>query len=211
LKVNHRMSLSGTIKEEVVQQQILEAAKSLFHTHGIQKVTMDDVARTIGMGRSSLYYYYKSRDEIFDAVINIDIREMIATITAAVRNVNTIEEQIHAFFISKLSVLRERRSFYNSLDMGMDADAMSQFNKTKMVHHNLIMKLEGGLMNEILTGGIKSGELKPMTKKEKDHLIFVLLSSLHGLKREIVANSNFENIKPIVQILSRTVMNGLKA
>jgi AcrR family transcriptional regulator len=203
------MPPSNPIKEDVIEQQILGAAKRLFQVHGLHKVTMDDVAKAIGMGRSSLYYYYKSRDEIFDAVINIDIREMLSAITIAVKKAKTAEQQIHAFFFSKLEVLRERRSFYNTLDMGMDADEISQFNKTKIIHHRLIMKLEGELLNEILTGGIKSGELKQLSKKEKDTLIFVLLSSLHGLKRELSVENNFDQIKPIVQALSHVVIHGL--
>ncbi len=203
------MSPNNPIKEDAIQQQILGAAKKLFQVHGLHKVTMDDVAKAIGMGRSSLYYYYKSRDEIFDAVINIDIREMLSAISIAVKKAKTTEQQIHAFFFSKLEVLRERRSFYNTLDMGMDADAISQFNKAKLIHHKLIMKLEGELLNEILTAGIKSGELKPLSKKEKETLIFVLLSSLHGLKREISVENNFDKIRPIVQALSHMVMHGL--
>ncbi len=204
------MSQNSPIKEDDIQQQILGAAKRLFQIHGLHKVTMDDVAKAIGMGRSSLYYYYKSRDDIFDAVINIDIREMLSVITMAVKTAKTAEQQINAFFISKLEVLRERRSFYNTLDIGMDADAISQFNRAKIMHHKLIMKLEGELLNEILTGGIKSGELKPLPKKEKETLIFVLLSSLHGLKREISVENNFDQIKPIVQVFSHMVIQGLR-
>jgi hypothetical protein len=51
----------------------------------------------------------------------------------------------------------------------MDADAILQLNKTKIIHHQLIVKLEVQLLNEILSGGIKSDELKPLFKKEKDH------------------------------------------
>jgi AcrR family transcriptional regulator len=198
------------LKEDIVQQQILEAARRLFQVHGLHKVTMDDVAKAIGMGRSSLYYYYKSRDEIFDAVINIDIQEMLNAITIAVKKAKSAEQQIYAFFVSKLEVLQEKRSFYNALDMGMDADALSQLNKAKLNHHKLIMKLEGELLNDILTGGIKRTELKPLSKKEKETLIFVLLSCLHGLKRELRMENNFDSIKPMVNVLSRLVINGLK-
>jgi AcrR family transcriptional regulator len=204
------MSENNPIKEDAMQQQILEAAKRLFQVHGLHKVTMDDVAKAIGMGRSSLYYYYKSRDDIFDAVINIDIREMLSAISIAVKKAKTTEQQINAFFFSKLEVLRERRSFYNTLDMGMDANAISQLNKAKLIHHKLIMKLEGELLNEILTGGIKTGELKLLSKKERETLIFVLLSSLHGLKREVSVENNFDRIKSIIQALSHMVIHGLR-
>ncbi len=204
------MSLNTPVKDDAIQQQILEAAKGLFHVHGLHKVTMDDVAKAVGKGRSSIYYYYKSRDEIFDAVVNIDIHEMLAVITANVKKAKTVEEQIYAFFISKMEILRGRQSFYNKLDMGMDADAISQLNKSKVVHHRLIMKLEGELLNGILMDGIKRRELRLITKKEKETLIFVLLGSLHGLKREVALENKFDHIKPIVQTFSRMVISGLE-
>jgi len=204
------MSLAVPLKEDIIQQQILEAAKRLFHIHGIHKVTMDDVAKAIGKGRSSIYYYYKSKDEIFDAVIQIDIKEMLAAINTAVEKENNVEQKLHAVFASKLKILRERRSFYNTLDIGMDADAISHFNKMKITHHNLIMKLEGELLDKILSGGIQNGELKPISKNEKDTLIFVLLSSLHGLKREMVMENDFDNIETTVNTLTGMVMHGLK-
>src|ERR1700733_498549 len=119
------MTLASPIKEDAIQDQILQAAKRLFQVHGLYKVTMDDVAKAIGKGRSSLYYYYKSKDEIFDAVMDIEIKEMLTAIARAVSQVPTVEQKISAFCATKLKVLREKRAFYNTLDAGMDADALS--------------------------------------------------------------------------------------
>src|SRR6201996_2794199 len=198
------------VKDILVHQQILEAAKRLFQTHGVYKVTMDDVAKAIGKGRSSLYYYYKSKDEIFDAVMRIEIREMLTAIANAVDKEVTVEQKIKAFCVTKLMVLRGKRSFYNTLDMGMDADAISHFKQIQIIHHNFIMEREGALLRQILDYGVKEGELRAINKKDQDVLIFVLLSSLHGLKREMVMENNFEGIEPAVNTLSHMVINGLK-
>jgi len=204
------MSTTETLKEDIIQRQILQAAKQLFRVHGLHKVTMDDVAMAVGKGRSSLYYYYKSKDEIFDAVMQIEIGDMLAAMTKAVDKAQGVEQKINAFFASKLNVLREKNAFYNALDAGMDADAISQFNQTKIAHHRLIMKQEGALLRRVLTGGMEQGELQEMTGKDMDMLIFVLLSSLRGLKREMVIENNFDTIEPAVKMLSRMAMHGLK-
>jgi AcrR family transcriptional regulator len=204
------MPVTNLVKEDIVQEQILQAAKRLFHVHGLHKVTMDDVAKAIGKGRSSLYYYYSSKDEIFDAVMNREIGEMLAAIAHAIDQVPTVEQKINAFCIAKLKALRQKKAFFNTLDAGMDADAISHFNKTKVIHHNLIMKQEGALLNQVLIFGMETGELHAMDKKDQDLVVFVLLSSLHGLKREILMENNFENIGPMVNTLSHMVMHGLK-
>src|SRR6202012_3830902 len=109
-------SVADPVKDIFVQQQILDAAKKLFQAHGLHKVTMDDVAKAIGKGRSSLYYYYKSKDEIFDAVMDIEISEMIAAIARAVEKAPDVEQKLNAFCIAKLGVIREKRGFFNVLD-----------------------------------------------------------------------------------------------
>jgi AcrR family transcriptional regulator len=204
------MSASNPIKEDVIQEQILQAAKQLFQVHGLRKVTMDDVARAIGKGRSSLYYYYKSKEEILDAVMNVEIREMLTAIALAVEKAPTAEQKIHAFCVTKLKVLRERRAFYNTMDAGMDADEISNFNKAKHALHSRIMKQEGVLLSQILNYGIEKGELRVIKEQDFDVLLFVLLSSVHGLKREMVIENDFSGIEPAVAALTQMVMHGLK-
>jgi AcrR family transcriptional regulator len=204
------MSASNPIKEDVIQEQILQAAKQLFQVHGLRKVTMDDVARAIGKGRSSLYYYYKSKEEILDAVMDVEIREMLTAIARAVDKAPTAEQKIHTFCVTKLKVLRERRAFYNTMDAGMDADEMSNFNKAKHALHSRIMKQEGVLLSQILNYGIEKGELHMINEQDFDVMIFVLLSSVHGLKREMVIENDFSGIEPAVDALTQMVIHGLK-
>ena len=204
------MTTSSLAKDDIIQRQILLAARRLFQVHGLQKVTMDDVAKAIGKGRSSLYYYYKSKDEIFEAVIALDIREMLAAITKAVEKASTTEQKIKSFCESKLLAVREKRSFYIALDAGMDANTLSNFNKAKIAHHNLIMQKEGALLIKILKYGVTNGELLEIDKNNINTLIFVLLSSLHGLKREMLMDNSFDKIEPAVNTLTNLIMNGLK-
>ncbi|MDB5087743.1 MAG: transcriptional regulator, TetR family [Mucilaginibacter sp.] len=204
------MSASNPIKEDVIQEQILQAAKQLFQIHGLRKVTMDDVARVIGKGRSSLYYYYKSKEEILDAVMDVEIREMLTAMALAVDKALTAEQKIHAFCVTKLKILREKNAFYNTLDAGMDADEMSNFNKTKIALHRRIMKQESALLSQILNHGVEKGELRMINEKDLNILIFVLLSSVRGLKREMVIENDFSGIEPAVDALTQMVIHGLK-
>jgi AcrR family transcriptional regulator len=204
------MTTGTNIKEDIIQEQILQAAKQLFSVHGLHKVTMDDVAKAIGKGRSSLYYYYKSKDEILNAVTEAEIREMLAAVTRAINASPNFEQKLQAFFITKLNILREKGSFYNKLDAGMDADAMSDFNKAKRIHHNNVIKQESALLNEMLTLGMETGELRAINEKEKQALVFVLLSTLHGLKREMIAENNFEGIELIVTAFVNMTIKGLR-
>jgi AcrR family transcriptional regulator len=201
--------MSATIKEEEIQEQILQAAKKLFQLHSFRRVTLDDIAKAIGKARSSLYYYYKTKEEILEAVIAIEISELATAITAAVNQTPSIEEKIKAFFLTQLQIVIEKQGFFNALDEGMDAGELS-YQKTKLAVYHQIRQQEGALLSQIISEGIRREELTKLSQKDQDDLIFVLLSSLHGIKREMMIRNDFSNIKSSVQILVHSIIHGLK-
>lgn len=188
----------------IKEDQILKAALELFQQHGISKVTMDDVAKAIGMGRSSLYYYYKSKEEIFDAVMDMEIAEILAETGRAVNEVSSVEEKIRVFCTTKINTHLRKKVVYNALEAGMDAEALSAHARIKQGVHQRYMKREGALLRQILTEGIARGEIRD--SPDLDTLIFVLLTALRGLKKEMV----IEWRASAVETLANLIMNGLK-
>ena len=203
------MNANATIKEAVIQEQILQAAKQLFAVHGFARVTMDDVAKAVGKGRSSLYYYYKNRDEILDAVVHMEINETLSAVEKAVDRAGTAEAKFTAYCKAKLRIAKEKDSFLNVLEAGMDAEALTHFNKTKVGLRELIMKRESALLTRVVQEGIKHRELAPIEKSKMDNLIFVLLSSVLGLKRTMHIERHTREIEPIAAQFTSLIMRGL--
>jgi AcrR family transcriptional regulator len=202
--------MSINTKDKEIQKQLVQAAKQLFQLHGFRKVTIDDIAKAIGKARSSLYYYYKTKEEILDAVIATEISESMIVIAAAVSRVPSTEEKIEAFFLTQLNTILEKRRFFYGLDEGMDAGELSGYLKTKLAVHQQIRQQEGALLSSIIKEGTRRGELTKLSHKDLEDLVFVLLSSLHGIKREMVIRNDFSNMEPAVHILVRSMIHGLK-
>ncbi len=200
------MAANNALKEDQIQQQILQAAQQLFQKHGYQKVTMDDVAKAIGKGRSSLYYYYKNKDEVFDAVMDAEISDIMAEITRMVEQATTVEQKLRALGITKTKISRKRKSFFDALEAGMNADEMSQYAQKKQSVQKRIRKEEGALLNHILTQGVKEGEIPALDPKEQETIIFVFMSSLRGLKREMTLDNNYARMESTIDMLVRMTM-----
>ena len=56
------------VKQEV-RTHIVGVARRIFTRHGFRKTTMEEIARASKMGKSSIYYYFKSNEVIFRAVV----------------------------------------------------------------------------------------------------------------------------------------------
>lgn len=67
------------------REEILEAAAELFTTDGFAATTTRRIAESVGVQQASLYYYFKTKDDILDALLaqTIDAPLQLATVLSA--------------------------------------------------------------------------------------------------------------------------------
>ena len=61
------MRKADPLKLDQVRDEILRAAMELFTKYGIDKTTMENIAEAAGKGKSTLYYYFKTKEDVFSA------------------------------------------------------------------------------------------------------------------------------------------------
>ncbi len=64
LSIGHMKSKLSQTKSKIIQ-----VAKSLFAETSVYKATMSDIAKAVHMSRRTLYMHFKSKEEIFDHVV----------------------------------------------------------------------------------------------------------------------------------------------
>lgn len=52
------------------RNEILDTAKKLFRTKGYEKCTVNDILKEVGIAKGTFYYYFKSKQEVLDAVVS---------------------------------------------------------------------------------------------------------------------------------------------
>ncbi|MEK4183428.1 TetR/AcrR family transcriptional regulator [Bacillus sp. FSL K6-1145] len=60
-------------KPEERRSEIISVAKDLFSSNGYENTTISDIIKKIGVAKGTFYHYFKSKDEIADAVIQDSI------------------------------------------------------------------------------------------------------------------------------------------
>ncbi len=76
-----------------MQQQLLEKATELFLEYGFKSVTMDDIAKNMGISKKTIYKYFKDKNALVAAsidVIHSDICEKVEQVQKG--DFNAIEE-----------------------------------------------------------------------------------------------------------------------
>lgn len=65
------------IKDEAKRKKIIEVATKLFKERDIHSVKLDEIAQIVGISKSSIYTYYKSKDDLFYSCLTDGIDEFI--------------------------------------------------------------------------------------------------------------------------------------
>ena len=193
-------------KEEALREKVIGAAQRLFQQLGPDKVTLEDVAKAIGKSKSTLYYYYKDKEEIFTAVMSREIDNVITQVAEAVEQSSTVEAKLHSFCATKLDALRQKLALYNVVYTEVNNQAEFGY-----LMRQRYFKRESALIKSILIFGINAGELRAMSEEHLDTMAFVLLSGLHGLEIEMLANDRFDTLDSSIELLSQVLIHGLKA
>lgn len=65
-------------KPEERRQEIIAAAVELFNTKGYEKTTMQNVMDALGIAKGTIYHYFKSKEDLLEAVIEQSVEEYLA-------------------------------------------------------------------------------------------------------------------------------------
>lgn len=57
------------------QEKILKSSLALFFKYGIKHVTMDDIAKELGMSKKTIYQFYKEKDDLVNQLCDMELKE----------------------------------------------------------------------------------------------------------------------------------------
>lgn len=164
-------------KDEIIIKEVIEAAKVLFQRYGLKKTTMEDIAKFVGKGKSTLYYYFPSKIEIFEAVIENEIRELFESIEIAASKEVTARQKLKVYWLTRLQKLEKMCNLSQVLKEEIMDHAITIFNlKRKHLQEELT------LVKGFLIFGIENEEFRPETEEHIEVLCRVIVASLRGFE-----------------------------
>ena len=84
-------------KKERRRNEIINAGETLFFSKGYENVSLDEIARKVDLGRSTLYLYFENKEELFFAIVRPGNLILNSMIKKAVENAQTGIDKISAF------------------------------------------------------------------------------------------------------------------
>ena len=134
--------------------RIIEGGEELFLKAGIKSVTMDDIARHLGMSKKTIYQFFKDKNELVMALVKKKLQEDENQMSEIIRKSgNVIEEMINMMKCSEDIFSRINPIVIHDLQK-YHQEAWRQFQnfKSEVLIHTL---------EELLAKGIKQGYIRP--------------------------------------------------
>jgi AcrR family transcriptional regulator len=91
--------------------EIIDAAKSLFYERGYTRTSFSDIVEQTGIRRGNIYHYFKTKEEILDAVIRQHASDYRALLALWDQQTTDPKERLHSF-VQMLSSNRENLMRY---------------------------------------------------------------------------------------------------
>lgn len=134
-------------------ERIIKGAEDLFLTSGIRSITMDDIARHLGMSKKTIYQFFKDKNELVIALTKKKLQEDEEQIIDIVsKAANVIEEMMNMTKCSEEIFSRINPVVIHDLQK-YHTEAWNDFQKFKVEF--LTQKME-----ELLTKGMGQGYIR---------------------------------------------------
>ncbi len=103
-------------KEEVVQEfrvrSIQEAALRVIARKGMSAATMQEIAAEAGVAKGTIYLYFRDRDELVEKTFDNAIKQLHASVDAAIALDEPFDQKLRAVIRAKLSFFSENAEFF---------------------------------------------------------------------------------------------------
>jgi len=154
------------------------------------------------MGKSSLYYYFPSKEDLFRAVVDSEFKTLSARVREAIAGESPPEAKLRTFVLTRMRVARELASAYAALhDEYLDGLAF-----VEQVRQQAFRE-EVGTIQGILEAGVKAGTFDIPNPALTAYAIAVCLK---GLEYPWLVDSDDAKLESDLDLLLGLLMKAIK-
>jgi TetR/AcrR family transcriptional regulator, cholesterol catabolism regulator len=166
-------------------RSIVEKVSRLYQRYGIKSVTMDDVAKHLGISKKTLYEYFSDKEDLVRQVVYHSHDKMEALFSGIRQNLNPIEEL--------LEVYRLIRFMFRDYNPSMEYDIRKYYPDL----YNRIKETRRNRMFETVYRNLAKGKSEGLYRREMNSRI---IAKLHVLRVEGMFENELFTVEEITSL-----------
>ncbi|MEH7249363.1 TetR/AcrR family transcriptional regulator [Neobacillus niacini] len=134
---------------------IVEAAAKSFSLYGYKATTMDQVAKLANVGKGTIYTFFKTKEELFDDIINSLIGDIRIEVEGAMDDSASILENLNRVLVRVYEFRKSHQLTIKLIQEERDMGTQTVVEAMQRVEHSIIQ-----YMKVIIQKAIDKGEIK---------------------------------------------------
>ena len=187
------------------RERFIEVARQLFARKGVENTTMNDIASASEKGRRTIYLYFKSKREIYNAVIANETDELLGKLRKIASEEGSPQEKLIKYIDCRFKTVSEIVSRNGSLKAGFFRDVRKVDRAKKQ-----LIEQETAILKKILKEGKEQGVFLIF---DLEATSFVITHTLHGLDVPYVRD-NISKVgvtqEQLKKYITRLLLYGIK-
>jgi AcrR family transcriptional regulator len=185
------------------REAVVSAAGELFARFGLEKTTMEDIGAACHKAKSSLYYYFRSKEDIFAEVIRREIAGLQETILREMKREDDPYNRFRTFVMTKLTYLIETQNKYVTIreDYLRNYDFINSLTEEYCAW-------ELNLIEGILSHGRDRGAFNVMDTKGTSRALYF---AIKGIEYPWIVNFSKREIERGIDLLVDILLSGIHA
>ncbi len=186
------------------RMEILAAAEHAFLKFGIEKITLEDIARDCGVQKTALYYYFKNKEEIIAEMIEQKMHWITEIVRDEVFKKDNVKERLRTYMLTKIRILKENDSFFNLFDndnLPLRAKHILKDHKMKVIEADFC------LVKDILKQGVKN---KKVSHRLDDSLVLMIMGVTMGTFIGRFMEKKNWDIDAMIETSIEVIFNGIE-
>jgi TetR/AcrR family transcriptional regulator, cholesterol catabolism regulator len=154
------------------RKEIFDASVHLFLEKGFNETSLREIAKAAGIGKSTLYDYFKSKDEILVSYFENEIQKITERAQEIARQDSNISEKIRRIMQMHLEYLVDNKNFYLKLMIAAQTLPLGSQEQISAKRHAY-----QDMLRALIEEGIRKGELRPINPLLAARSVFNLLAT----------------------------------
>lgn len=187
------------------RDKFIEVARQLFARKGVENTTMNDIASASDKGRRTIYTYFKSKRDIFNAVIESETDQLLNRLRHIVARQSSPEEKLMEYVECRFETMKEIVSRNGSLRAGFFRDVRKVDRARK-----IITRKETAMLRDILQEGVEQGVFDI---PNLNHMSVIVTQAIQGLDVPYIRDNLLDegiDKELLKSYVADLILNGIK-
>ena len=200
-------TLPSRLLGQNVREAVLDEADALLARFGYARFTVEALAQAVGIGKGTIYLYFRSKEEVALSVIDRVVYRVESALAAIAHSDAAVPERLHAMLVTR--VLGRFDSFAHY--QGSLSELVGVLRPALHARREQVADREAALFARVIAEGLRAGALGPRKPQETARLLMLGTDALMPSNLSMREIGDRASVEKRVRALATVLVDGVRA